>query len=74
MMSKTLMTLTKSQTVTIEIGRLSIGIITRRKIAHSPAPSTRAASRTSVGIPLIAAESTTMTKPVDAQTYAKINA
>ena len=74
MMSKTLMTLMKSQTVTTAIGRLSIGTITRRKIAHSPAPSTRAASITSVEIPLIAADSTTITNPVDAQTYAKISA
>ena len=67
MMSNTLITLMNSQIVTIEIGRLSIGTMIRQKIAHSPAPSARAASMISAGIPLIAAESTTMTKPVDAQ-------
>ena len=72
MMSKTLITLTKSQIVTTERGRLSIGNMMRRKMFHSPAPSTRAASMISAGIPLIAAESTTITKPTDAQTYAKI--
>src|SRR2546425_10577395 len=74
MMSKTLMTLTKSQTVTTEMGRLNIGNIMRRKMFHSPAPSTRAASMISAGIPLIAAGRTTMTKPGDAQTDAEMRA
>ena len=70
MMSNTLITLMKSHTVTIEIGRLSIGSMMRRKMCHSSAPSTRAASMISVGMPLSAAESTTIANPVDAQTYA----
>src|SRR3954454_22057701 len=70
MMSNTLITLMKSQTVTIEIGRLSIGSMIRRKMFHSPAPSTRADKMISVGMPFSAAESNTIAKPVEAQTYA----
>jgi hypothetical protein len=69
-MSKTLITLMKSHTVTTEIGRLSMGSMIRRKMFHSPAPSTRAASMISVEIPFRAADRMTIAKPVEAQTYA----
>ena len=45
------MTLTTSVTATTEIGRLTIGTMTRQKICVSVAPSTRAASSTSDGCP-----------------------
>ena len=74
MMSKTLITLISSQTVTTEMGSESSGNWIRRKMSHSVAPSVRAASITSCEMPFSAAESTTMAKPADAQTLAKISA
>src|SRR5438477_6960363 len=54
---------------TTTVGIIS-GKITRRKIVSSPAPSTRAASRRSAGMPLRAADRMTMAKPVMPQTAA----
>ena len=59
-------------TVTIE-PRMS-GTITRKKIWRSLAPSSRAASRTSTDTPLIAAERTTIAKPVWSQIMMSISA
>ena len=61
------MTLTTSVTATTEIGRLTIGTMIRQKIWVSVAPSTRAASRTSVEMPLIAADRMTVANPTDPQ-------
>ncbi len=44
-----------------------IGTITRKKSWRSVAPSSRAASRISVDTPLMAADSTTIAKPVWSQ-------
>src|SRR5437762_4510353 len=52
----------------------SKGTITRRKICSSLAPSTRAASSSSTGIPLSAAEMMTVQKPVQIQTAATMRA
>ena len=52
---------------TVRIEPLMIGTMTRKKIWRSLAPSSRAASRTSVETPLIAAEKTTIAKPVWSQ-------
>ena len=46
------------------------GKITRRKIVISPAPSTRAASKRSAGMPFKAADRITMAKPVIPQVAA----
>ena len=51
-----------------------IGTITRKKSWRSFAPSRRAASSTSAGTPLMAAESTTMAKPVWSQMRMRISA
>ena len=59
-------------TVTIE-PRMS-GTITWKKIWRSLAPSSRAASRTSTETPLIAAERTTIAKPVWSQIMIRISA
>ena len=61
------MTLTTSVTATTEIGRLTMGTMMRRKICVSDAPSTRAASRTSELMPLIAAERMTVANPTEPQ-------
>ncbi len=45
-----------------------MGTMMRRKMFHSLAPSTRAASRTSVDIPFSPADSTIIVKPVQFQT------
>ena len=50
------------------------GTITPKKIWRSLAPSRRAASRTSTDTPLIAADSTTMAKPVWSQIMIRISA
>ena len=52
---------------TVMIEPRIIGTITPRKIWRSVAPSSRAASRTSADTPLIAAERTTIAKPVWSQ-------
>ena len=52
---------------TVMIEPRIIGTITRKKSWRSLAPSSRAASRTSPDTPLIAAEKTTMAKPVWSQ-------
>ena len=52
---------------TARIEPLMIGTITRKKIWRSLAPSSRAASSTSADTPLIAADRTTMAKPVWSQ-------
>ena len=67
------MTFTRSHTVTTAMGSES-GSWMRRKMSHSLAPSVRAASITSSEMPFSAADSTTIAKPVDAQTYAKMSA
>ena len=59
-------------TVTIE-PRMS-GMMIPKKIWRSLAPSRRAASRTSIDTPLIAADSTTMAKPVWSQIMISISA
>ena len=46
------------------------GTVTRRKTCHSPAPSVRAASRTSRGIAARPAPITTIAKPAQIQMYA----
>ena len=53
---------------TVMIEPRIIGTITRTKSWRSEAPSSRAASRTSPGTPLIDAEKTTIAKPVWSQT------
>ena len=59
---------------TVMIEPRMIGTITRKKIWRSLAPSRRAASRTSTETPLIAAESTTIAKPVWSQMKIRISA
>ncbi len=68
------MTFTTSVTATTEIGRLTIGTITRQKICVSVAPSTRAASSTSVLMPLMAAERMTVANPTEPQIPTAISA
>src|SRR3954447_23608967 len=59
---------------TAMIEPLMIGTITRKKIWRSLAPSSRAASRTSIETPLIAADRTTIAKPVCSQIMISISA
>ena len=58
---------------TVMIEPRIIGTITRTKSWRSLAPSSRAASSTSPDTPLIAAEKTTMAKPVWSQTRITIS-
>ncbi len=68
------MTFTTSVTATTEIGRLTIGTMTRQKICVSVAPSTRAASSTSVLMPLMAADRITVANPTEPQMPTAISA
>ena len=60
--------------VTVMIEPRIIGTITRKKSWRSVAPSRRAASMISVETPLMAAESTTIAKPVCSQIMITISA
>ena len=66
-MSKILIVTMAMVVETVMIEPRIIGTITRRKIWRSEAPSSRAASRISPDTPLIAADKTTMAKPVWSQ-------
>src|SRR5579864_1597238 len=59
--------------MTVRVGASS-GTVMRKKTCISVAPSTRAASSNSGGMPFSAAEVMTMAKPVQTQTAAKIRA
>ena len=59
--------------ITVSVGA-SRGTVTRKKTCSSVAPSTRAASSSSGGMPLRAAEVMTMANPVQTHTAAKIRA
>ena len=68
MMSKIFSTLmTMVVVTTITVGKMD-GRLTRQNTCHSLAPSTRAASINSCGIPLYAADKMTMQKPVQIHT------
>src|SRR5579859_1244628 len=73
-MSKIFRRLMTIVVATTTIVGMIIGMVTRRKIASSLAPSTRAASRMSAGMLLSAAERITMQNPVQIHTYTRINA
>ena len=60
--------------VTVTIEPRIIGTIIPKKIWRSLAPSSRAASRISIDTPLIAADSTTIAKPVWSQIMITISA
>ena len=68
------MTLTSSVTASTEIGRLTIGRMIRKKICRSFAPSVRAASSTSLGMLLRAADRMTVANPTEPQMPAAISA
>jgi hypothetical protein len=59
-MSKTFMTPISTVMKTVMIVALICGMMTLKKIRRSLAPSIRAASMVSSGVPLIAADSSTM--------------
>src|SRR6185312_2070070 len=61
-------------TARTEIGRLTIGRMIRKKICRSFAPSVLAASSTSVGMLLRAADRMTVAKPTDPQIPAAMSA
>ena len=67
----TLMTMVVVTTTTV--GQMD-GRLTRQNTCHSLAPSTRAASSSSFGMPLYAADKMTMQKPVQIQTPTAMSA
>ena|SRR5438034_10340462 len=73
-MSKILSTAIAMVVATVMIEPRMMGTITPKNIWRSLAPSSRAASITSVGTPLMAADSTTMAKPVWSQIMIRISA
>ena len=72
-MSKIFITVISVVTKTVMIVPLICGTTTRKKICRSPAPSIRAASSVSTGTPLIAAESSTIAKPICAHSSITIS-
>ncbi len=63
-MSNTFITVTISVVITTPIVGAICGIVTLQKLCDSVAPSTRAASSSSVGTALMAAENMTIANPV----------